>query len=361
MNLRTYQQEAVAFLTSRRRGFLVAPAGSGKTVCGAAALLSMQPASFAWVANTKEQVQQAETALAAVGLDGMVCCMMARPELSSYDIVVVDESHHAPAAVWGSVIGSVRQDATLWGLSATPWGEDPDRNEFLKNVFINFAFIDREEVMAGGHLVPGVVRPVDLDTPMQYERELKPLIDAEVMRRCLRFRFVPEHEHRKRATWQLTLEHLQNNTARNAAIINIAKAEMEAGETVIVLVSSIAHGEGLAANIPGAEVLHSKLPAKLRRFRVEALREGTLLCAVATSLMDEGADFPIAGVIILASAGRSSTKTIQRTGRVMRPHAGKTEGVVYDFVDRGLIYAHAQWKARRRVYQELQYHVESNP
>jgi len=44
----------------------------------------------------------------------------------------------------------------------------------------------------------------------------------------------------------------------------------------------------------------------------------------------------------------------------MRPHKGKTEGVVYDFVDRGLAHAHAQWKARRRVYLELGYTINSD-
>ena len=110
--------------------------------------------------------------------------------------------------------------------------------------------------------------------------------------------------------------------------------------------------------IDGAQMLHSKLPGRERRQRVEDLRAGRLRCAVATSLLDEGADFPIAGVLILAAGGRSATKTVQRAGRVMRPHAGKECGVVYDFVDRGLAHANAQWKARRRTYLELGYTLE---
>jgi superfamily II DNA or RNA helicase len=134
---------------------------------------------------------------------------------------------------------------------------------------------------------------------------------------------------------------------------------MQRGETVIVLVGAIEHGELLAEDIgPGAACIHSKLPAKRRRELTQALKDGTLKCAVATSLLDEGADFPRASVLILAAGGRSATKTIQRAGRVMRPYEGKTCGVVYDFADRGLAFANAQWKARRRVYASLGYAIQ---
>jgi superfamily II DNA or RNA helicase len=359
MILRPYQLEAVEFLTARRRAFLVSPAGSGKSLCGAAALAKARPEKYAWVANTKEQVDQAVDVLARVGMPaGLVCCMMARPDLSTYSHVVIDEAAHAPAAVWGSVIGTVRPEAVLWGLSATPFGDDENRNTFLKKKFEEFMFIEREEVMAGGHLVPGIVRPIDIDRPFEYDTEMRAELEAEIKRWKARYRFIADHEIRKRVQWQLTLKHLQNNAARNAAIVNIARSEMLQGESVLILVASIEHGEKLAEQIESAAMLHSKLPAKLRRQRVEDFRSGVLTCAVATSLADEGADIPRASVLLLAAGGRSATKAIQRTGRVMRPHKGKTEGVVYDFVDRGLAHAHAQWKARRRVYLELGYTLE---
>lgn len=365
MILRPYQQEAVDFLTTHRRAFLVAPAGSGKTVVGAfaaaqcAVLGNISAERIAWVANTKEQVEQARTALESVGAgEALVCCMMAMPDLSFHLLVVVDEAHHSPASCWDATIATVRDDAVLWGLSATPFGDDEDRNDFLKQKFQDFMFIERDEVMAGGHLVPGIVRPVDIDKPFEYDTEMRAELEAEIKRWKARYRFIPDHEIRKRVQWQLTLKHLQGNLKRNAAIVNIARSEFQQGETVIILVASIEHGEVLASSIEGAELLHSKLPAKVRRQRVEDLRSGKLRVAVATSLLDEGADFPIAGVLILAAGGRSATKTVQRAGRVMRPHAGKEAGVVYDFVDRGLAHANAQWKARRRTYLDLGYSLE---
>jgi len=356
--LRDYQRESVEFLLAHRRAFVVAPAGAGKTVIAAEALRRQALYKFAWIANTREQVEQAKRALGPdLEAAGLVCCMAAKPNLQNCDVVIVDESHHAPANQWSAAIDTMHPDAILWGLSATPFAEDEERNNYLKNTFENFIFIDREEVLAGGHLVPGIVKPIDLDSTNEFEDAIRPAVLAETNRRCARFRSVPRHEHQRRVAWQLTQEHLQNDNRRNGAVVALAQSEMAQNQTVVVLVASIEHGERLAELIPGAAVLHSKLPKKLRTQRTDDLRAGRLKCAVATSLMDEGADFPVASVLILAAAGRSATKTIQRAGRVMRPYPGKDAGVVYDFVDKGLIFAHAQWRARLRVYRELGYNI----
>jgi len=41
----------------------------------------------------------------------------------------------------------------------------------------------------------------------------------------------------------------------------------------------------------------------------------------------------------------------------MRPHAGKTFGVVHDFSDRGAALAHSQFLARARTYKKLGYTI----
>ena len=364
-DLRPYQAAAVDWLGPRKRGMVVAPAGSGKTIVAAAAAARVltRGQKALWVANTREQVDQAVKAISstpgAAGVEWDVECAAARPSAPLYDLIIMDEAHHSPAQTFWAVVESCRPEARLWGFTATPWHDtDEARNEAVQSAFQEFFTIDRDEVKEGGHLVDGVVKVVDLDQPMEYEAEIEPLVSKELRRRCALWPWQDPVEHKRRAIWMITSRHLQENVKRNAAIVNLARSEMAAGETVIVLVGSIEHGEFLCEAIEGSAILHSKLPKKLRKQRVDDLRSGALRCAIATSLMDEGADFPRASVLILAAAGRSSTKTIQRVGRVMRPHAGKTQGVVYDFADRGLIFAHAQHKARMRVYRELNYTLE---
>ena len=77
MLLRPYQLAAVQFLHPRRRGFIVAPAGSGKT-CIAAEAASDYARTFdkvVWLANTREQCDQFLAAFEAVlsgGVTGIV-------------------------------------------------------------------------------------------------------------------------------------------------------------------------------------------------------------------------------------------------------------------------------------------------
>ena len=79
--LRPYQSAAVEWITPRQRGMVVAPAGSGKTIIAAhAAARVLRPGQRAlWVANTREQVDQAVRAIQSTeGADGV----------GSYELVV---------------------------------------------------------------------------------------------------------------------------------------------------------------------------------------------------------------------------------------------------------------------------------
>lgn len=103
MNLRDYQETAVQFLACRKRGLVVAPAGSGKTVIAAAALVrvllsKMRPRKvrIGWMANTTEQVAQAKAALrlfpAIKELATVtVKCAAADTDWSDCDVLIADE------------------------------------------------------------------------------------------------------------------------------------------------------------------------------------------------------------------------------------------------------------------------------
>jgi len=98
--------------------------------------------------------------------------------------------------------------------------------------------------------------------------------------------------------------------------------------------------------------------ARNRREAIQGFKATTVPVLVATSLADEGLDAPNAGVLVLVSGGKSKQKAEQRTGRVLRSFAGKTEGVIYDFADNfhPLMKRHA--KARMSLYRSLGYKIE---
>lgn len=149
------------------------------------------------------------------------------------------------------------------------------------------------------------------------------------------------------------------NQRRNRCIVEHARQHMAEGDTVIVLIYSILHGEALAAEVPGSTVVHSKMGAKRRRAAIEGLRDGSLKCAFATSLLEEGFDAPRANVLIQASAGRSSRKAEQTTGRVLRSFGEQTHGTIYDFHDTFHPVTANQSKNRQAFYRGLGYSVRN--
>lgn len=363
MTLRDYQEEAVRFLVPRRRAFVQAPAGSGKTFIAAAAVAQRgwPGCKVGWLANTKEQVEQAIAAISRMpgpaGCDFSIDCAAACPDYSDRDIVVIDEAHHAPAVgTWLPTLKTCR--GVVWGFSATPWHPDEERNQIVREVFQEFWTIDRARVEASGHLVRGKVYFHDLDVPGQFDREIEQRVSVEVIRRCRRFPRVPRFEHARRAQWQITQEIIQANENRNAAAVRLSLSELSGGQSVLLLVSSIDHGSLLASRIPGAALCHSKVGAKNRRDLVEGFRSGAIPALVATSLADEGFDSPRASRLVLVSGGRSSSKVEQRAGRILRPFPGKGVGIVHDFLDRGACFASAQARARWKTYAHLGYEPE---
>lgn len=359
--LRDYQTAAVSFLVQRDRGFVVAPAGAGKT-----AIVAQTVASKGWrgckvgiLVNTREQLEQMITAFARVEGPEMsidVQCAAAMPDFRDCGIVVVDEAHHSPAASWMATIrGSGR---ILYGVSATPWSEDEERNKVLRDLFVDFHMIDRSVLLEAGFLAPGKVYLHDLDQPGEFDADIEREANVEIIRRCRRFPQIPRFEHERRVTWQITQEYVQKNRNRNAAAVSLTLGEAQKGESVLMLIHSIEHGQELQEQIPGSELVFSKIGAKKRRERIDAFRTGSLKILIASSLADEGFDAPRASRLVLVCGGRSAAKLEQRAGRVLRPFENKQGGVVIDFLDTGARFAYAQANARIRVYSKLGYDPE---
>jgi superfamily II DNA or RNA helicase len=133
---------------------VVAPAGAGKTVIAAAivATYGLALGRCAWLANTRDQCDQARSALARVTLlDALqvdVGCYGSFASLAGFDFVILDEAHHLPSRTVYLLIQTMRADARLVGFTATPKHSNPERNEVMRQVFSDgFFTIQKSEVM----------------------------------------------------------------------------------------------------------------------------------------------------------------------------------------------------------------------
>jgi len=265
--------------------------------------------------------------------------------------ILVHNCHHASAPGWRAQIETCQ--GARWGFTATPDSEDPERNQALVELFgLDRHVIGRESVAR--RLAHARVVMLDATDP-----DLKQPIDAKIAKDMIwrrRFWRGDEGQLWGQVAWQACIElGIVANRARNDAAVAAALAHR--GEAVLMLVNQIEHGAALCERIPGARLCHSKMGAKARREAMEAFRAGNLWCIIGTSLLDEGTDLPRANVLVLVSGGRSSARTEQRTGRVLRAFAGKSEGIIYDFTDtqHPLMAKHS--RRRVDVYRGLDYEV----
>ncbi len=357
MNLRTYQSDAVAWVGGRRMSCIVAPAGAGKTVIAAAIVerFGLMFGRCAWLANTRDQCDQAKVALARIALplgnEVEVGCYGSFSSLIGFDLVILDECHHLPSRTVYLLIQTIEPHARLVGFTATPKHSNPERNEVMRQVFSDgFHVIQKSNVMQAGGLVAGRLQVLKTSEPGAFDDQ----IEAEVKRKMGgRFYGSMKDERERQLRNQVTHDILRANHQRNALIVATADAHLASGAKVLVLVGTVEHAELLASAINGAAACFSKMGMKRRRETIGAFKdpESAVRCLVATSLADEGLDCPVASVVIMACGGREFGRVIQRVGRVMRPHADKRSGLIIELEDAGARTAYNQHRSRLKVYR----------
>lgn len=385
-----YQPGAIAALFLARRGIVVLPAGAGKTIVGARAIelclgrVAVQRRVL-WIANTREQCQQARAALALIdprtaeGHDFQVHCYAGVDPAAEWlartvDYVVVDECHHAAAPSVAAIIDACTGAKRVWGLTATPERADEETLERgIEEIIGPILYrCPRQELEREGHLTAATVHFLAPNVKRSIQAACEPS-DEEVQKALAKVLYIPMNQGRGRdEIWRevkARLVHkkakeigISNNPERDAAIVATAARHVAAGDSVLVIVWEKKHGQRLCEHIGagrGERVeFVSADTAKGKRARIiDGFRSGEVRCLIATSLADEGMDCPRANVLIKADGGKSSRKSEQQTGRVLRAFAGKERGIVYDFHDHQHTMLEGQSKKRAADYRALGYEV----
>lgn len=353
-DLRDYQEQGREALVSKLQGLVILPCGGGKTTLGVAAIAAAGKTALVvvhtedllrqWVATVNDKLGIAAgtigggkmrlgTVTVAI-VDSLLPLLDDLPLFGEcFGTVVVDEAHHAPAAQLSRALARLPARYRL-GLTATP-----DREDGLGPA-VEWLFGERlltrtvDDLSARGWLTQPVVEAVKTEFRFDADRLLENKRQAAVSRALA-------HDHR-----------------RNEAIRQIVSADAERGESVLVLTSRKDHVALLACAIGDAAVITGDTGEReetLRKFRA-----GETRVLIATQLADEGLDIPRLSRIVLAMPERARGKTVQRVGRLMRPHEGK-EPKLYDIVDASVPMLLSRWKTRRATYRKMGLLVTGDP
>ena len=123
------------------------------------------------------------------------------------------------------------------------------------------------------------------------------------------------------------------NGGRNKIILNLANEFKNRDRKVLILVKQIVHGNLLEKIIPDSVFLHGSTSKKKRLKHLDVMREGKPSITIASVIFDEGIDVRPLDTLILAGSGKSSTRALQRIGRILRPYGGKEDAIAVDFMD----------------------------
>lgn len=239
-------------------------------------------------------------------------------------LIIFDECHSASTESFKRLYSNLNPEF-LYGMSGTPYRME-ETDLLIKGLLGEIIFdISASELIDKGFLI-------------------KPTI---------KFFEVPKLYIENKTYATIYKEYVVENPVRNKMIVSSTKKLVEAGYQTLVLFRQIAHGKNLLEMLHAqgveAEMLSGNDKLEKREKIKERLLSGELKCVVASAVYDIGVDISSLNALVLASPNKSLVRALQRIGRVIRSHPGKTEVRVVDFWDQAL-YLKNHSKRRYKIY-----------
>lgn len=147
--------------------------------------------------------------------------------------------------------------------------------------------------------------------------------------------------------------YIVNNDQRNDMIVSAADKLIASGKKVLILVVRVGHGNILLKKMKSkyrVDFLDGQNTSKQRLETINKMKNGEVDVLIASKIFDQGVDIPQLDALILAGSGKSSGRALQRIGRVIRKHKGKTRAIVVDFYDNAK-YLRDHSEVRKKVYE----------
>lgn len=350
LTLRDYQHKALdRWVKAGRRGCVVLPTGSGKTVIGVKAIETVNAASLI-IVPTIDLMDQWTSVLSKyftnvkVGNLGGGSDDIQAITVSTYDsayiraaslgnkfaLIIFDELHHLAAPGYRSIAEQFASPFRL-GLTATIEREDEMHKEFPRLVGGIVFEVHSIDLAKAKHLASYEIerRLVDM-TPEEYEEYKN---NFSIYQTCLLRMGL--NMNRPGAFRRLIMMSGRSGTARQAIL-----ARNKAMDIALNSKSKIEELKKILSQNRGIKTIiftqHNKLVHDIsdrflipfityksskeeRQDALNGFRDGRYNAIVTSKVLDEGVDVPDAQLGIIVSGTGSSREFIQRLGRLLRP------------------------------------------
>ena len=356
IKLYDYQENAVSSLIQSDGGILQSKAGSGKTRMGIATICRMGKKTL-WLTHTNELLNQSYNAAAefidkkllgkitagkiqiADGITFATLHTLSKADLNAlryeWDMIVVDEVHRASmSATKATMFSKVLNNLAArykYGLSATLHRAD--------------GLIKCTYALVGG---VAYTVPDSVVNTMRVKIQKKET-GVQISRQCL--------DTDGTLVYAKLINYLADHYARNELItLNIQELACK-GHSIILLSDRVEHLNIIYNMLAKpfkeyAVILHGKVKKADRELALEQMRNKEKHILLATyQLAKEGLDVPCLDRLLLATPVKDYAIVVQSVGRIARVCDGKSEPVVYDYVD-DIGFLEGMWKKRCTSYRK---------
>lgn len=260
-------------------------------------------------------------------------------------VLIIDEVHHFGAKHLRDCLP--RNVRYRLGLSATPedW-YDNSRNEYIGEYFedgIVYRYGLKDAINQGWltryHYFPHIVELTEEESDVYYE------ISKKIARKLAQKANQEDFE-------VLDDPYLKKLRFERARLIGSAENKLEALRELLEdktdsRFNLVYCGDGIiedtkqvdrVVEILGRELKMRVHPftahegSRMRRRLLERFEKGELQCLVAIRCLDEGVDVPATQNAYILASSSNPRQYIQRRGRILRKHSGKTFSYIHDFV-----------------------------
>jgi superfamily II DNA or RNA helicase len=232
---------------------------------------------------------------------------------TAFDVVVVDEFHHAAAPTYRRLLDHLTP-AILLGLTATP--ERTDADDIL-HYFDNHIAVELRlwDALERGLLCPFQYFGVHDNTDLSNLRWSRNRYDTEGLERL----YTADHARVNLVLEQLRQKHRDATTMKALGFcVSIAHAEFMAGRFT-------------DAGLPSLAV-SADTDSETRHEAIGSLRAGTVRALFAVDLFNEGVDLPEVDTLLFLRPTESALVFLQQLGRGLRRYDKKDCVTVLDFI-----------------------------
>jgi len=232
-------------------------------------------------------------------------------EKDAFDLIIVDEAHHAMANAFASCINHLTPKMLI-GLTATPWrGDGGSISTIFGEPIIKLSLIDG---MKMGYLAK---------------------VDYRLMCDNIDWENIPELARKK-----VSIKDLNKRLfipQRDEAVISALQEVMADFDNprIAVFSPSIKHAEAFAAKLvtTGIRAANLSVDDKIeRRKLLLSFATGKLQAITAVDVLNEGIDVPDVNILVFLRPTHSRRIFVQQLGRGLRIVNGKTKVIILDFV-----------------------------